>query len=125
MIALQIVVLYNQHVAAEITQVFEPFTLSSAMVVLLNSSALGLEGPVVLKFFDRRFAVQLRKDEHARPWASDIEQKYHQFILDGGASEFITKLNLSNKLVDEGDTRDDVQTETHLSTIRYTVSTRQ
>lgn len=54
------------------------------------------------------------KDEHARPWASDIEQKYHQFILNDGASEFITKLNLSNKLVDEGDTWDDVQTETYL-----------
>lgn len=61
MIALQLGVLYNQHVAAEITQVFEPFTLSSVMVVLLNSPALGLEGPVLLAFFNRRFAVQLRK----------------------------------------------------------------
>ncbi|KAJ5378538.1 hypothetical protein N7509_011657 [Penicillium cosmopolitanum] len=51
---------------------------------------------MVLKPFDGRFATELRKAEKLRPWTSDIETHYHQFVLDGGASDFITELNNNN-----------------------------
>lgn len=106
---------YDQEIGARITQVFEPFTLSVAMVVLLDSPALGLEGHMVLKLFDRRFAAQLRKDENINPWTTDIKKKYHHFIVDGSASKFITELNSnSNMAEEEGDTWDDCQNEAYL-----------
>lgn len=71
---------------ARIIKLFEPFTLSSVMVVRVTCSDLALEGNMVLKLFDRRFARQLRKNEKLRPWTSDIERDYHQFVLDGGVS---------------------------------------
>ncbi|KAJ5197515.1 hypothetical protein N7449_007994 [Penicillium cf. viridicatum] len=53
---------------ARIIKLFEPFTLSSVMVVRIACSDLALEGDMALKLFDRRFATQLRKDEKLRPW---------------------------------------------------------
>ncbi|RJE17669.1 hypothetical protein PHISCL_09994 [Aspergillus sclerotialis] len=82
------------------------------MVVLLESPALGLEGRMVLKLFDRRFAAELREDQNINPWTTEIEQQYYNFIVDGGASEFITKLNSDSKLAEEeGDTWNDSQNE--------------
>ncbi|KAE8415951.1 hypothetical protein BDV36DRAFT_310589 [Aspergillus pseudocaelatus] len=85
------------------------------MVVLLDHPVLGLKGHLVLKLFDRRFAVQLRKDHKVNPWTSDIERQYHDFVLDGCASEFIIKLNTDSKMAeDEGDTWNDPQNEPYL-----------
>jgi hypothetical protein len=90
-------------------KVFEPFTLSCVMVVRLACPTLELEGDMVLKLFDRRFATQLREDEKINPWTSDIEKGYHQFILDGGAAKL---LNTDNESAgEESDTWDDFQNE--------------
>ncbi|KAE8139950.1 hypothetical protein BDV38DRAFT_269375 [Aspergillus pseudotamarii] len=97
------------------TRVCEPFTLSSVMVVLLDSPGLGLKGRLVLKLFDRRFAPQLRKDHKLKPWTSDIERQYHDFVHDGCALEFITRLNTDSKMAEEaGDTWNDPQNEAYL-----------
>ncbi|KAJ5120413.1 uncharacterized protein N7515_009801 [Penicillium bovifimosum] len=86
---------------AEIIKVFEPFTLSSVVLVRMACSSLGLEGDMILKLFDRRFATQLRQDEKIRPWTPDIETEYYQFILDGGAAEFVTQLKEEEDSDDE------------------------
>ncbi|KJK60553.1 hypothetical protein P875_00053242 [Aspergillus parasiticus SU-1] len=105
----------QQEITTKITRVFEPFTLSCAMVVLLDHPALGLTGHLVLKLFDRRFAAQLRKDHKFNPWTPEIERQYHDFILDGSASEFITRLNTDSKIAEEeGDTWNDPQNEAYL-----------
>ncbi|KAI2673687.1 hypothetical protein CBS147355_7446 [Penicillium roqueforti] len=78
---------------ANIIKVFEPFTLSSVMLIRMACSSLRMEGGMILKLFDRRFAAQLREDEKIGPWIPDTETEYRQFIFDGGASEFVTQLN--------------------------------
>jgi hypothetical protein len=89
---------------AEVIKLFEPFTLSSAMIVRIASSSLELDGNMVLKLFDRRFATELRKAEKPHPWTSDIERDYHQFVLDGGASDFITELNNNGNIAQQCET---------------------
>lgn len=85
------------------------------MVVLLDHPALRLAGYLVLKLFDRRFAAQLRKDDKLDPWTPEIERQYHDFILDGSASEFITRLNTDGKMAEEeGHTWNDPQNEAYL-----------
>ncbi|KAJ5554959.1 hypothetical protein N7461_003429 [Penicillium sp. DV-2018c] len=92
---------------AEIIKVFEPFTLPSVVLVRMACSSLGLEGNMVLKLFDRRFATQLRRDEKIRPWTPDIETEYYQFILDGGAAEFVTQLKEEEDSDDEASDDED------------------
>ncbi|KAE8336396.1 hypothetical protein BDV24DRAFT_168326 [Aspergillus arachidicola] len=105
----------QQEITTKIARVFEPFTLSCAMVVLLDHPALGLTGHLVLKLFDRRFAARLRKDHKLNLWTPEIELQYHDFILDGSASEFITRLNTDSKMAEEeGDTWNDPQNEAYL-----------
>jgi hypothetical protein len=99
----------GQTTKATIIKVFEPFTLSCVMVVRLDCHTLELEGDMVLKLFDRRFATQLREDENIKPWTSDIETGYHQLIRDGGVEKL---LNTDNESADEGsDTSDDLENE--------------
>ncbi|OQE20146.1 hypothetical protein PENFLA_c017G08062 [Penicillium flavigenum] len=104
----------GQTTDARIIKVFEPFTLSSTMVVRLASS-LALEGDVILKLFDRRFATTIREEREDCPWTEDIEKEYHQFILDGGASKLFTELKANSELADqEGDDWNDLQFEAYL-----------
>lgn len=91
----------DRAVSATITKLFEPFTLSSVMLALLDSPPCGLEGYIVLKIFDRRFATQLREDEGILPWTLDIEREYQDFVVSGGASEFIAQLRSRNNMADE------------------------
>ncbi|KAE8165934.1 hypothetical protein BDV40DRAFT_285875 [Aspergillus tamarii] len=80
-----------------------------------HSPALKSNGHMVLELFDRRFAHQLRKDHKLKPWTSDMERQYHDFVHDGCASEFITRLNNDSKMAEgEGDTRNDPQNEAYL-----------
>ncbi|KAJ6188445.1 hypothetical protein N7519_003353 [Penicillium mononematosum] len=97
---------------ANVIKVFEPFTLSSVMLIRMACSALGLEDDMILKLFDRRFATQLREDEKIRPWTPETETEYHQFILDGGASEFVAQLNDGE--APEGSTWSAAMDETYL-----------
>lgn len=78
---------------AKIIKVFEPFTLSCVVLIQMTCSTLKLEGNMVLKLYDRRFAAQLREDEKIRPWTQDREMEYHRFILGGRATKFISQLN--------------------------------
>lgn len=105
----------GQTIHAKIMEVFEPFTLSCVMVVRLACSSLALEGDMVMKLFDRRFATQFRQEEEISPWTWNIEKGYHQFVLDGGASKLITELNSNSDLAcQEGHTWNDSQNEAYL-----------
>ena len=42
---------------ANIIKVFEPFTLSSVLLIRIAYSSLRLEGDMILKLFNRRFAT--------------------------------------------------------------------
>lgn len=97
---------------ANIIKVFEPFTLSSVVFIRMACSTLELEGNMILKLFDRRFATQLREDKKIRPWTPNRETEYHRFILDGGASEFISQLNDGE--TPEGSTWSAAMDETYL-----------
>lgn len=91
---------HKESIAALITHVFEPFTLSCVMVVRLFQKE-GLGKPTVLKLFDRRFASQLREEAEAEPWTMESEAQYHRFIQNGGAAEFITSLEEDSMSEDE------------------------
>ncbi|KAE8146932.1 hypothetical protein BDV25DRAFT_169521 [Aspergillus avenaceus] len=97
-------------ITGQITQVFEPFTLSSAMVIILDYPSLGLGGEVALKLFDRRFATQFREDEDIEPWTLDIETQYLDYIRNGSAAAFIRKLD-SDSTVDGDDGEEDEEEE--------------
>ncbi|KAE8135670.1 hypothetical protein BDV38DRAFT_284749 [Aspergillus pseudotamarii] len=89
------------------------------MVVLLDHScqSLHLNGHMVLKFCDRRFATSFREDQKSSPWTPDIEQQYQQFVLNGDASDFVVRLDNSDGFAEEeGDGFSIVQDETYLST---------
>lgn len=104
-----------QAVKAVITKVIEPFTFSPVVDVLLEPPVSGLEGHMILKLYDRRFATQLRKDEEIAPWTLEIEQEYRQFVLDGGAAAFIAKLRThSNMVEEEGKSWNAAQNEAYL-----------
>ncbi|KAJ6028683.1 hypothetical protein N7540_004259 [Penicillium herquei] len=94
-IKLQLKTLFDgQRMDAKIIKVFEPFTCSCVMVVrpVSDCPTTDWEGDMVLKLFDRRFATERRKKDEISPWTLDIEQNYHQFILNGDAAKLITKL---------------------------------
>jgi hypothetical protein len=59
------------------------------MVVQLDCPPF--KGQFVLKLYDRRFSTQLRRDEQASPWNSEIESEYSEFVRDGRASEFFER----------------------------------
>jgi hypothetical protein len=99
---------------ARIIQVFAPFTLSCVVVVEMDCPFFKLKGNIVLKLFDRRFATQLREDENVQPWTMKIERDYHQFVLDGGASSFITELNNSSDISEQEGTWNTSQDEAYL-----------
>jgi len=71
----------RHRVNARIIKVFKPFTLSCAMVVQLDCPPF--KGQFVLKLYDRRFSTQLRRDEKASPWNSEIESR-RVWVCDGG-----------------------------------------
>ncbi|GAB1200716.1 hypothetical protein BDV32DRAFT_122643 [Aspergillus pseudonomiae] len=93
----------RQQVKATIAHIFEPFTFSCAMVVLLDrpSQSLQLNGHMVLKLYDRRFATGFREDQKSNPWTPDIEQQYQQFVLNGDASNFVARLDNDDGFVEE------------------------
>lgn len=101
--------------SAQIIKVFKPFTLSSVMIVRLDSHSRELQADVILKLFDRRFASQLRKDQGIPDWTPDIEQQYRDFVLNGNASDFIARLNSDEDVVEkEGDDWNAAQNEAYL-----------
>ncbi|ODM17924.1 hypothetical protein SI65_06712 [Aspergillus cristatus] len=85
--------------------------MACVMVLLMDSPALGLTGHVVLKLFDQRFASDARLWEKAGPWTLDIEEQYHQFIRDGGASEFLSQFKSDDNAIVEEEETDEVERE--------------
>lgn len=75
----------ENHVTAEVVEVFQPFTLSCVMAIRMNTSRL--KGTFVLKLYDRIHASQLRDDEEL-PWDPKTESEYRQFVSDGRATKF-------------------------------------
>ncbi|KAJ6149607.1 hypothetical protein N7471_000806 [Penicillium samsonianum] len=105
----------GQTIDAKIMKVFEPFTWSTAMLVRPVCPTTAWEDDMVLKLFDRRFATQLREREEISPWTSDIEQNYHQFILDGDAAKLVAELTADRDLPARNvDTWNSSQEETYL-----------
>ncbi|KAJ5939475.1 hypothetical protein N7466_002609 [Penicillium verhagenii] len=88
----------GQMIGARIIKIFEPFTWSCAMVVRPVCPTTAWGGDMVLKLFDRRFAMGFRKSEEISPWSLDIEQNYHQFILNGDAAKLVTELTADRGL---------------------------
>ncbi|KAJ6035967.1 hypothetical protein N7540_000246 [Penicillium herquei] len=99
---------------ATVIRVFEPFTLSSVMMVRISCPDLALNGDMVLKVFDRRFAIQLRKDEKIQPWTADVEKDYHHFVHDGRAEEFIAALNSDGDIARPEEPWNKLQEEAYL-----------
>ncbi|KAJ5554962.1 hypothetical protein N7461_003432 [Penicillium sp. DV-2018c] len=96
---------------ASILKVFKPSTVPSVMLIRMTCSSLRLEGDMIWKLFDRRFATQLRADEEIPPWTPEIETAYRQFILDGGAAEFVTQLKEEEYSDDEDSDDEDSDDE--------------
>ncbi|KAJ5718222.1 hypothetical protein N7488_003868 [Penicillium malachiteum] len=73
------------------------------------------EGDMVFKIFDGRFATELKKRDEISPWTLDIEQSYHQFILNGDAAKLITELTTNRDILDrDSHTWNSSQGETYL-----------
>ena len=112
---------HKESIAALITHVFEPFTLSCVMVVRLFQKE-GLGNPTVLKLFDRRFASQLREEAEVEPWTMESEAQYHRFIQNGSAAEFITSFDEDYMSEDE---EEDVAKKRHTYTMKCRDCTKQ
>jgi len=80
-----------------ITEVFHPFTVSPVMKVRLDydklaaplslgsSSDGNLPREMVLKLFDRRFALNYREDYHLKPLTFELEAQYAAYVASGAA----------------------------------------
>ena len=71
-----------------VIRVFQPFTLSCVMIVRIHQDE-GFSEPMVLKFFDRHFATQLREDSKAKAWTLEFEAQYHRLVENGGVAELV------------------------------------
>ncbi|OQE10987.1 hypothetical protein PENVUL_c003G08151 [Penicillium vulpinum] len=83
--------LEGRPVQATIVKTFEPWTQSCAMVLSFDSdlSAIGIEGNVVLKIYDRRFSTELRSLwKRAGPWTPEIERDLYKLLCSDEGMEF-------------------------------------
>ena len=51
----------------------------------------GLETRAILKLYDRRFAIALRRRERAKPWTPTIEEVYKQYVLNDRAEKLFDR----------------------------------
>ncbi|KAF8607205.1 hypothetical protein BDV93DRAFT_520091 [Ceratobasidium sp. AG-I] len=72
-------------VHATVTEVIEPFTISPVMKVSLDDDEPGLPRQLMLKLFDRRFALSLRRYHDAKPWTFKLEAQYAAYVASGAA----------------------------------------
>jgi hypothetical protein len=86
------------------------------MVVRLDHPELASEGDVALKLFDRRFATQLRENELICPWTVPVENEFHRFLGDDGASKFLAALDADDEMMSQDwQTWDTAQNEAYIS----------
>jgi hypothetical protein len=86
---------------ARILEVYEPFTLSCVVKVEFQEGSIE-PSEAILKLYDRRFAIQLRKDQGVEPWTEEYEAAYVDFVRSGGAMEFRRKLRAEEDVGDSG-----------------------
>lgn len=98
-------------------------TLSCTMVVDVldsNGSVVPELSPAFLKLYDRRFAVQHRRDNGVEPWTREAEEAYAEGLRDGTVSKFLDDLhNIKNFQEDTEEDWDDPQIEAFLTDADY------
>lgn len=96
-------------------------TLSCTMVVDVlddNLSVVPDLSPAFLKLYDRRFAVQHRRDNGVERWTREAEEAYTEGLRDGTVSEFLDDLhNTKNFQEDTEEDWDDPQIEAFLTDV--------
>ncbi|KAG8763888.1 hypothetical protein FRC12_008367 [Ceratobasidium sp. 428] len=76
-----------------VVSVYTPFTISPVMKVSVDSttcaqgSAFKLPPELVLKVYDRRFALSLRKRYYLQPPTYESEERYREYVNSGRAPE--------------------------------------
>lgn len=82
--------LEGRPVQATIVKTFEPWTNACAMVISFDSdlSALGIEGNVVLKIYDRRFSTEQRTYCQTDPWTPEIERDLYEYLCSDEGIKF-------------------------------------
>ncbi|RAL01272.1 uncharacterized protein BO80DRAFT_444718 [Aspergillus ibericus CBS 121593] len=89
----------SRTVVCRIIHVFEPFDTACVVAISIERPPLGLEGMLVVKMFDRRFATSQRLKHGCAYWSRDIEVKFREFIRGRESGSFLA--NLSTKVPSE------------------------
>ncbi|KAH8821870.1 hypothetical protein F5884DRAFT_769280 [Xylogone sp. PMI_703] len=92
-------------ITAEIIDMFEPFTISPVMRVRLDGSTQ------ILKLYDRRSCLALRKYHHMDNWSPEIEREYCEYVHGGQASKFISYLDGDESGDEDDENKNDDQAE--------------
>src|SRR5436190_13593545 len=98
-------------IEATINHIIQPFTFSSVMVVTIK----GKSGKAILKLFDRRFIPAIRKKFGYTEWDLFREEKYRDFVQNGGAAKFTSWLSNGDDEEYDSDEWDTAQCETYLN----------
>jgi serine/threonine protein kinase len=84
------------------------------MVVLVFIEGQAETDYAVLKLYDRRFATQLRKDNHIGAWSPERESAYTAFVRSGGAEKFLKRLRDDDEFEEPEGGWNDVENEAYL-----------
>lgn len=80
-------------IEAKILRLFQPFTLSCAMIVRIDDyPKLASEGSMVLKLFDRRFITEFRQIWNVDIWTPETEKEFRHFVNDSRSSKFLVDI---------------------------------
>ncbi|PYI11517.1 hypothetical protein BO78DRAFT_425991 [Aspergillus sclerotiicarbonarius CBS 121057] len=82
----------SQIVVCRIIHVFEPFDTACVVAVSIERPPIGLEGMLVVKMFDRRFATAQRLKHGCAYWSRGIEAKYREFTRGRESSMFLENM---------------------------------
>ena len=99
-------------IRAIVDHVIQPFTYSSVMTVTLEG---GSETRAILKLFDRRSVIPMRKEFGYPEWDLSCEEKYWEYVQSGGASEFTSWLYDGDNEEYDSDKWNTAQRETYLN----------
>ena len=87
----------QENVTVDIIDIFLPFTWSAVLKVKLYKGTIN-ENVAVLKLYDRRRCPGLRKDYQKPPWTPTRDEEYLEFVRNGGATEFISRITSNGHL---------------------------
>ncbi|PWY91731.1 hypothetical protein BO94DRAFT_622557 [Aspergillus sclerotioniger CBS 115572] len=77
-----------QTVICKVIHVFEPFDIACIISVTLEQPPKGLEGLLIVRIYDRRFAIAQRLRHRCEYWSHDIEVGFRDFIRDRDSSVY-------------------------------------